>query len=202
MTKLQERIERIKKEIPIDTLLADLGYDVRPNAGYREQQFSCDLHGDGLDRKPSARVYPESASWYCFACGKTRDAIDTVRAKRDLSFIDAIRFLEKEYGLPYIPWDDPKPLLDANQDKAYIKRVFENVPAYTDVLSILYSTLEHLTQEREIEMGPLLTFWEAGDQVAYKVQEGIFTEDLGLQVVSNLLERLNSVAGIRHADLP
>lgn len=56
---------RIREEIPILQVLQSYGYHVRADAGDREQQFSCDMHGTGRDNKPSARVYPASNSWYC-----------------------------------------------------------------------------------------------------------------------------------------
>ena len=66
-TWASKRAARIREEIPITAVLADYGYDVRDDGGDREQQFPCNMHGDGYDVKPSARVYPESASWYCVA---------------------------------------------------------------------------------------------------------------------------------------
>ena len=91
------RSERIREAIRITDLLAELGYGVQPVE--REQQFGCDLHGT-RDGKPSARVYPASNSWYCFACGKSRDAIRTVMDKLDLDFKQAMVWLEKTYNLP------------------------------------------------------------------------------------------------------
>lgn len=65
MGRSRQRADRIRALIPIEEVLLHYGYQVRADAGGREQQFCCDLHGDGQDTKPSARVYPESASWYC-----------------------------------------------------------------------------------------------------------------------------------------
>ena len=45
-------------------LLSSFGYRVRADGGDREEQFQCDLHGDGRDNKPSARFYPDN-TWYC-----------------------------------------------------------------------------------------------------------------------------------------
>lgn len=67
MGRSKQRVERIKKEIPIIAVLASFGYQVRSDGGDREQQFPCDLHGDGQDNKPSARVYPDSQQFYCVA---------------------------------------------------------------------------------------------------------------------------------------
>jgi intein/homing endonuclease len=65
MSRAKQRADRIRQDIDIVQVLADYGYKVNPGGGDREQQFSCDLHGDGSDSKPSARVYPSSNSWYC-----------------------------------------------------------------------------------------------------------------------------------------
>lgn len=64
-SQARARADRIREKIPIVQLLEDFGYGVRASGGDREQQFSCNLHGDGQDNKPSARVYPDSDSWYC-----------------------------------------------------------------------------------------------------------------------------------------
>ena len=188
MATLREHIDRINEEIPIIRLLADLGYDVRPDGDYREQQFSCDLHGDGLDRKPSARAYPDSGSWYCFACDVARDAIDTVRARENLGFREAIRWLEKEYDLPPLPWSDSQaaePETVTRPDVGYHGKTLD------EVLRVLAVELQELTQSRTVPMDTLLGFWEAGDKVAYQVREGLMDEATGKQVVRVLLERLD-----------
>lgn len=82
------------------SVLNGYGYDVI-NVD-REQQFKCDLHGDGSDNAPSARAYPESNSWYCFACGKTRDSISTVMEIEGVEFSKACYLLESKYNLT--PW--------------------------------------------------------------------------------------------------
>jgi len=100
------RSERIREAIRITDLLAELGYAVQPVE--REQQFGCDLHGT-RDGKPSARVYPASNSWYCFACGKSRDVIGTVMDKLELDFKKSMAWLEKTYKLPtYTNLEAPK----------------------------------------------------------------------------------------------
>lgn len=63
MTRSERRAARIRTDIPITRVLEDYGYRVQDVD--RQQQFPCDLHGDGSDGKPSARVYPESNQWYC-----------------------------------------------------------------------------------------------------------------------------------------
>ena len=183
---LQAHIDRIKEEIPIEQLLHDLGYDVRPGGGFREQQFSCDLHGDGIDNKPSARMYPDSNSWYCFACSKARDAIDTVSEKLGLTLAQAIRWLEKEYNLPVLPWDDerpeePKPTLRADMEAlADDERTFEQVKKH------LASRLDYLTQDRDASVRTVARFWEAYDGVLYKHDQEQIDEDKARKALQKL----------------
>jgi DNA primase len=106
MNRGERRAERIRLEVPIEQVLANYGFEVRVQGGAREQQFRCSLHGDGNDGKPSARCYPENNSWYCWACGRSRDAIQTVREKEGLSFHASLERLERMFTLPSLPWED------------------------------------------------------------------------------------------------
>jgi len=161
------RANRIQKMIPITRVLSDLGYPVREDGGNREQQFPCDLHGDGHDQTFSARAYPDSSSWYCFACGSTRDAIQTIRERMDLTFWKAIFYLEKRYNLPPMPedpddpgWVEP-PSIQSQVGVNLRPGTFEN-----DSTQVRKS-LENLTRDRDLPMEVMISFWEAFDKVVW-----------------------------------
>lgn len=197
MATIRERLDRIHREVPIAQVLADLGYGVRGDGEHREQQFSCDLHGDGRDSKPSARVYPESSSWYCFACSRSRDAVDTLQAKKPgLDLKDAIRAIEKRYGLPDLPWDDERPRNPTSQVTQEVKQALDPTRSFQDDSRVLKGTLEWVTKERVLPLEKVCAFWEALDQVAYKVEKEIFNETLGRQVLAGVQARLNAALGI------
>ena len=118
MGRAKAAADRIRAEVPIVDVLYEYGYHVHPDGEDREQQFSCDLHGDGADTKPSARVYPDSASFHCFACGRSRDAITLVREKEGIDFWPAVKALEARYGLDPLPWEGPE---EPRKDKAVHK---------------------------------------------------------------------------------
>lgn len=161
MNRTQKRAERIKAEIPIDQLLADYGYNIYVD-GEREQQFSCDLHGDGTDSKPSARVYPESNQWYCFACTVSRDSIQTVREKEGVGFIEAIDLLERKFKLPSLPWEDA--FEETSPEELFAESLRE--PS-RDTLEIETTRakrlLEALTTERTKPLPLMLRLWEQFD---------------------------------------
>lgn len=175
-----KRAQRIKDEISILSVLLDYGYQVHPEGGDREQQFPCDLHGDGHDGKPSARVYPSSASFFCFACGKSYDAIALVMTKDGVSFSQACRKLEQKYGLP-----------------AWATRAEDELPAPTATFGVIntsYSDERHrverllvnLTQEKNLSMQDTLALWEAFDKIDWLVSEGGWSEDTGRIALSKL----------------
>lgn len=150
------RVERIKAEIPIDRVLSDYRYDVREGGG--EQQFRCDLHGDGSDNAPSARVYPHTGSWYCFACGRARDAVSTVMEKEGLEFSMACRALEQKYGLTPWKWDgerrsDPFEESEESGDSE-------------DWQGRILKQLTLITKQREISYDEALKLWEGYDLIA------------------------------------
>ena len=148
----RKRRSRIKRVVPLDEVLEAYGYAVR--SGFdSEQQFSCDLHGDGNDSKPSARYYPESLSWHCFACGRSRDVISTVMEKEGLSFTAAMTTLENRFSLPELPWDTEEVVPDKVDIQPHFRRVER--------------LLKNLTDEKDLPMGVTLSFWEAYDFVSF-----------------------------------
>lgn len=152
---MNKRALRIKEQINIEAVLQEYGYDVHVDGG--EQQFRCDLHGDGSDNAPSARVYPQTNSWFCFACGKSRDAISTVVEKEGLSFNDSCSVLEKKYGLSEWVFKKKK---DVYSEK-------NTNPSEIEVLSKrVYTLLKNKTDNREIELSQAIRMWEAYDFIS------------------------------------
>lgn len=152
------RIDRIRTDIPITRLLISYGYPIQD--ADREQQFPCDLHGDGLDSKPSARVYPVSGQWYCWACSRSRDAIQTVREKEGMDFLPAIEKLEKDYGLPPLPWEDS----DHEEKPRNMVAEILDAPYVDPVRSRCEHIIHAITTERSVPMVRVLKLWEAFDR--------------------------------------
>lgn len=190
VSRLYRRRDRIKDEVPITQVLSFYGYRVTPDS--YEQQFPCDLHGDGQDNKPSARVYPQSNDWYCFACDQTRDAISTVEEKEGISFAEAIRVLEQRHNLPDLPWEDgdeyqrTKPLAE-QLDEGFEQQGYRS---FDDERKRVERLLQGITQEHDLPMGTVLASWEAFDRICYEVAQENWNEDLGKQALEKLRTRV------------
>lgn len=179
MSRSRDRADRIRAEVPIIEVLATYGYNVHVG-GDREQQFSCDLHGDGTDSKPSARAYPNTNQWYCFACSTSRDAIQTVREKEGLDFRAACDLLERRFNLAPLPWsqDDEVRRFDL---EAYLEAP---IPTASDARARVASLLKSVTSEKSLPLGELLKLWEEHDRLALfleKNSEGLLDEFLALR---------------------
>jgi len=188
VSRAKQRANRIRDEIPIIKVLEDLGYRVRSDAGDREQQFPCDLHGDGRDQKPSARVYPSSGSWYCFACGKSRDAIDTLQEKSGLEFSKACNHLEKSYGLSPLPWvaDD----YQSTSISSEISSVFTKSRSFEDESSRTKTFLDAQTSEKLLPIKAVLGAWEAFDKITWLVAKEQCDKEKAIGVLASLREKL------------
>ena len=169
--RTKRRVDRLKQEVDILALLESLGFRVRADMD-REQQFQCTLHGDGRDTKPSARAYPESNSWYCWACQKSRDVVGTVREVRGLSFIESVKWLEKQHNLPPLPW------LDGDKSHFEKKESVEDVVgealatdrSFEQDANVLKGILDMVTEDRTLPMDRVLSYWDAFDYINYLVQ--------------------------------
>lgn len=165
MSRAKRSADRVRAEIPIVRVLADYGYQVDPRAEDHEQQFCCDLHGDGQDNKPSARVYPGGGQFFCFACGRSRDVISLVREKEGLDFWKALKLLEGRYGLDPLPWEpeDERPATPLE----VIEESFKTRESAEDALLRLSRFLMGLTRERALTAEKCAGLWEAYDRVRW-----------------------------------
>ena len=193
MGRARDRADRIREEAPLDRVLEDYGYAVISGAD-REQQFQCDLHGDGSDNKPSARFYPESQSWYCFACGRSRDAISTVMEKEGLGFSDACKSLETRFQLPPLPWKDEY------SDGSEPKRVKEIIPAskeksVEDTAHITHRVLDGFTQDGTFDLNTALKLWEAFDKVCHLHREQLIAESAAIKGLNRILQKAMRATG-------
>ena len=190
MSRLYRRRDRIKDDVQITQVLAHYGYRVHPE-NY-EQQFPCDLHGDGLDIKPSGRVYPHTNSWYCFACDESRDVINTVMAKEGVEFPQAIKILEERYGLPDMPWEEgdyqtkEKPLAEQIEESSRGGSSFEDECRRVDRL------LYNVAQERSLPPPTLLAFYEVYDRFVWTVEKEHCEVAVGREAMIKLRQRVMS----------
>ena len=189
-TRIRRRADRVKTRIAITRVLSDFGYMVRPDAGDREQQFSCDLHGDGQDNKPSARVYPETNSWYCFACGKSRDNIETVRENKNLGFVEAIVWLEKKYNLEELSWEagDSQPREQTQREQ--LTEHLDSDKSFEEDAAILKTLLDDLTGDRALPLEQLAAFWEGFDKLLYLEDKKLVPEVRARAAILGITKRI------------
>lgn len=179
-SNLRTRIDRLNETVNMGQLLNEYGYDVLPVE--REQQFRCDLHGQ--DNSPSARYYPQSNSTYCFTCVKARDCIQFIREKESLSFMGAIRFLERRFDLPFLEFDEVP---------SEVKIVEKHEISFEDEERRLQTYLQNLTSERELDPKRLLTLWEAFDFISHQVYEKEYSEASGIELLRKLRKRASTM---------
>lgn len=84
-------VQQIKDGVAIERVCERYGVDLT-----RGSFASCPFHGE---RTPSLRVYRESNSFHCFGCGAHGDVISFVQKLFDLSFPDALRKIDADFGL-------------------------------------------------------------------------------------------------------
>jgi len=164
LSRSRAAADRIQELVPIITVLADYGYEIDTRGEDREQQFSCDLHGDGNDTKPSARVYPGNNQFFCFACGRSRDVLALVMEKESLSFWDAVRLIEHRYGLPPLLWSDDDEESFPTPAKA-LEKALDTSETPDQALERLSRFLQSMTTERSLGPVKCAGLWEARDRI-------------------------------------
>lgn len=93
---LDLRIQQLRSKLTIFQVLERLGVEL--SRGASTQQIPCPFHDD---RRPSARLYSDTNRLYCFTCARTWDQISSVVSRRDLSYPEAVRWLEEQFQISY-----------------------------------------------------------------------------------------------------
>jgi hypothetical protein len=75
------------KEVPIESLLS-----IAVRKSGKTFIAKCPLHED---RSPSFVVYRESNTFWCFGCQQGGDSIALIRQMEKLSFIEAVKYLNR-----------------------------------------------------------------------------------------------------------
>ena len=201
MSRAKKAADRLRADLPMLGVLADYGYKVHPNGGDREQSFSCDLHGDGRDSRPSAIYYPRTNSFHCFACSRSRDTITLVMEKEGLTFWPAVRKLERQYGLPPLPWEDddapdaPPPPTPGQQVTTVLDG--QGTVSWEQASGRVETFLRGLGEERTLDPALVVKLWEAHDKVRYLQAEKGLAERDAAHLAMKVLAAAKEAAGGR-----
>ncbi len=168
-SRLMKRAERVKEVVPLSKVLAHYGYLVNGDETDREQIFPCDLHGDGVDLGASAKLYTQSSSnsFFCWGCGRVRDSIALVREKQNLSFSEAISWLEKQYELPNLPWEISTTAPKEKIVEKAVEAVFDTHETVHDVLKRVSKFLSGIVSEQSLPDQRCAAYWETHDKLVY-----------------------------------
>lgn len=113
---LRQRVENIHAQVTAHAVLTRYGVNLVASED-DEEQFACPFHG--LDKKPSARVYPASPSGpthaWCFVCQERWDSIALWKKFNDpnAKFSQTLREIEEAFGLQRPPPPDGSALPEA-----------------------------------------------------------------------------------------
>lgn len=96
----RQRIDRLKEAIDAERLLESLGFEITRSTP-TEVRGPCKVHGG--DNKSAFRMNKQTKNWICFShhCQETVgfDVISLVRKVLNISFTDAIQYLESITGV-------------------------------------------------------------------------------------------------------
>ena len=190
----RRRADRIRADVPMARVLHDYGYAVNPEGEDREQQFPCDLHGDGSDGKASGRLYPSSNSMYCFACGRARDAVSLAMEKEGLKFHDALDRLEKRYGLPTLPDDGSDDEEERTQTVADV--LAEHPVPYGEAVERADRFLRRLTTARALPMDETIRLWWDLDRARHGVTNEAWPDAKASAAVDAVRNAARAAVGI------
>ncbi len=188
---LAERIKVLRKEIPIHKLLTDCGAELRYDD--RPQQISClfKMNHSNLDKKKSARVFPDEYGYYCYVCTpKPVDVVGFIMVYEGLKFSQAITWLERKYGIdPGEPVlkkelvDELEDILHPKQTKeATVKKLFD----YAD---------DCVRRNRDLmPLNDLVNFYWLHDEMLFDFERGKLPEDKAQENLNRLIKKVKSAS--------
>lgn len=194
--QLRQVVEHLQNKVSIADVLIKLGFrEVQTGMGDREQQIPCPLHGDGNDNTYSGRIYPDSNTYHCFACGSTRDIIQSIRDAKDVTFWQAVRWVEATWNLPAFKAD----FVQQEGIKSRVKKGFAKAEDYEPMRDKVLHQLEMVTRNRRFDMLTTLKLWKVYDMVVWTVEQERCSKQAGVRSLQQVQEKLVSLFGERPA---
>ena len=94
MTGIREKLAAVKTSVKIVDVLRHHGINVPDGIN---QQISCPFHG--IDSHPSARVYTQTNTIFCWTCHSLWDVISAEMQFSEISLNEAVNVLVQRYGI-------------------------------------------------------------------------------------------------------
>lgn len=189
---VKNRIGQIHRNVSAFDVLSRRGVTLSTTGG-REEQFSCPFHGQ--DKKPSARIYPESArspshAW-CFVCQERWDAIALWRKfngdSEEVPFSRTLSEIEQAYGLPKL--DMPKELRGIGEDGPADDRLFI---AFDNLVDVCENRLR-LAKSAYQKLDDLVGYLSASsvlDKIRHRVDRYQVDPEKGMTILRQLLTKI------------
>lgn len=81
------------------------------------------------DRVKSARIYSDSEKYHCFTCGMNLNAIQIVQEMESVSYVNAIKFIEKTFRINFTkPKEYKDPDLIRSYEAVVVDLIIEKQP--------------------------------------------------------------------------
>ena len=113
---LEDVKNRIKTRVPLDQLIGESVKLVRRGSSI---SACCPFHAE---KSPSFHVYADN-HYYCFGCKESGDAITFVRKTREMSFIEALKFLAAKYGIEAPELEEPESVKRRRGEQAVLSQI-------------------------------------------------------------------------------
>jgi hypothetical protein len=111
----RRRADHVKGHVTIFDILSHFGIPLQTRS-HGEVTHPCPLHGDGRDGKASAKAYADSQKSFCWACGKARDIIAFTADHENLSFSEAVKYVERVFHVTPLHGYDPQEMAEDGSD--------------------------------------------------------------------------------------
>lgn len=119
--------------------------------GYRQKHgfMCCPFHGE---KAPSLKIYPETGGWHCFGCGKGGSVIDFVMEQEGCGFPDAVRAIDRAFGLRLMePDENPFRAHDEQRRQEWLDHFAGAVRTYCETV-IAVIERQQLTDLRMVQV--------------------------------------------------
>jgi hypothetical protein len=187
---LRQRVENIHANVSAHDVLAKFGVNL---SGADEEQFPCPFHG--IDKRPSARVYPSSprgpSHAWCFVCQERWDVLSLWKKFGDpnAKFTQVLREIESAFHLERPPRPDgtsfqaPDPAIEAAK---LAQAEFERLLGVTD--RRLRTARGAFQQLRDL--AGFLTLGQVTDQLVSQVERGKIEPATATATLHRVLDKI------------